>query len=301
MVVTGWHLQQNLRQIMHQQTKDKLPQWYLDKSPKNLILSNDIDSLLSVKLLERVNPEWKLKYFYDFDSGLYYIGDGKGKKSETVGVDIALDIYDLMTFDNHVTSDDGNNINPNSINLNNICGINSSNYSRKYCGSTALLIYSLYDIPLPKTDMGKALLLAIDSTYISYYNPIEKNRPEWLEIHKHWICDILGFPELYELEKKHTKADFDKFSYVNKAEIQVIDDMNDGNYTMYYDLRYKDDVEECLGIPLDIPYEQFRLIRSVKAKQQFLDGKHKGDIAEGKRLMSFAMTGKNHCNYSVIV
>lgn len=283
---------------MNNELKERIPNWYNDKSKKDLILSNDIDSLLSVKLLEKINPEWKLKYFYDFDSGLYYMGKA-GKSNNAVGVDIALDFYNLKTFDNHVTSDNGKNINPNAVNLNNICGIGSDNYFKKYCGSTALLIYSLFDITLPKTDMGKALLLAIDSTYISYYNPIRKKRPEWLEIHKHWLCDVLELPELYELEQKHSEDDFEKFSFINDAKIQLFDDWGDGEYSMYFPLQYKDEIEKALEISLDIPTEEFKLLKEVRAKSAFLDGKHKSDIMKRYNVMSFAMTGKKHCNFSV--
>ncbi len=100
---------------MNKETIKMLPQWYKDFTKKDLILSNDIDSLLSIKLLEQVNPEWKLKYFYDFDGGLFYTGERKGKYADIVGVDIAFDYKDIKTFDNHVTSDNGKNINPTLI------------------------------------------------------------------------------------------------------------------------------------------------------------------------------------------
>ncbi len=73
---------------MNNEIKEKLPQWYKENSKKDLILSNDIDSLLSVKLLEKINPEWKLKYFYDFDSGLYCMG--KAGKSNDASVPPSL-------------------------------------------------------------------------------------------------------------------------------------------------------------------------------------------------------------------
>ncbi|MBP0983191.1 MAG: hypothetical protein J6A19_05635 [Oscillospiraceae bacterium] len=283
---------------MKKEIKEKLPQWYNENTRKDLILSNDIDSLLSLKLLEQVKPKWKMKYFYDFESGLYYSGNEMCAKINAIGVDIALD-RDIKTFDNHVTSDNGDGINSNSINLNNVTGIGSANYFKKYCCSTALLIYSLFDIPLPKTDIGKAVLLAIDSTYISYYNPIEKKKPEWLDIHKNWLCDVLGFPELYELEQQHSKEDFDRFSYINNAKIQVIDDWVDGRYEMYYPLDYKDEVEKALEISLDIPEESFSLGIEVGARSMYLNDRHKIDLLKENKIMSFAMTGKNYCNYSV--
>lgn len=284
---------------MRKDIKEKLPQWFLEEHGRELILSNDIDSLLSVKLLEQVKPNWKLKHFYDFESGLYSL-ESAGKIKGSIGVDIAFD-KNMMTFDNHVTSDTSEGINQNSINLNNVCAINSGNYFRKYCGSTALLIYSLFDIPLPTTEIGKALLLAIDSTYISYYNPIEKKRPDWLDIHRHWLCDILEFPELFEFEQNCRKEDIKPFAYVNDVKIQVIDEMGDGRYQMYFPLEYRDEVEKHLDISLDIPNEPFRLVREVHAKSGYLNGLHKTDIKSRYNVLSFAMTGKNHCNFSVLI
>lgn len=279
-------------------TKEKLPQWFLEETQKELILSNDIDSLLSVRLLEQIKPEWKLKYFYDFESGIYKLENSRPTK-DVVGVDIALD-KNFKTFDNHVTSDNSNGINPNSVNLNNVYGIGSHNYFKKYCGSTALLIYSLFDIPLPPTDTGKALLLTIDSTYYSYYNPIAKKRPEWLEIHRYWLCDILELPELYELECAHKMEDFRRFGFINDAKIQIFDDLLDGYYQMLYPLDYKYEVEKALDICLDVPSDSFRLLKGVRAESCYLDGLHKSDLKEKYNIVSFAMTGKNHCNFSVV-
>ena len=283
---------------LNSETKNLLPQWFKEDTPKELILSNDIDSLLSVRLLEKIKPNWKLKYFYDFESGLYYLGDETGKKINAVGVDIAID-KNIRTFDNHVTSDNNDGINPNAVNLNNVYGIGANNYSRKYCCSTALLIYSLYDIPLPPTDLGKALLLAIDSTYYSYYNPIARNRPDWLEIHKHWLCDILELHELYEFEKKSIIEDFNQYAFINEAKIQVIDDWGNGKFQMYFPLDYKHIVEKELDICLDVPDEYFKLGLEVKAKSGKLNGLHKTDIMNRFNIMSFAMTAKNYCNFSV--
>ncbi len=285
---------------MKKETLQLLPEWYTDKSPKDLILSDDLDSLLSLKLLEQIFPNWRLKYFFDFDSGLYVTGENSGSPKNAVGVDIALDYKNIKTFDNHVTTDNGTVVNPNSINLNNAYHIGSSNYSQKYCGSTVLLIYSLYNLPLPKSNMGKAILLAIDSTYFSYFNPIRRGRQDWLKIHEYWLCDILELPELYEFESHYTMEDFDTLKYLNDAKIQLIDDMDNGKYNMYYPLNNKYEIEKALDISLDIPSAEYRLNMPLTAKSGKLNGRHKSDIDKEYKLASFAMTGKNYCNYSVV-
>ena len=50
--------------------------------------------------------------------------------------------------------------------------------------STALLLYALYDIPLPSTEDGKLMLMTIDSSYLGYYDykgRLRETQCNWLE------------------------------------------------------------------------------------------------------------------------
>lgn len=284
---------------MKQEAIELLPDWWQTEkgTSKSLILSNDLDSLLSCTLLNKYYG-WDINLFYDFHTGMYWNGEGSKKKSQTVGVDLALDYGNIKCFDNHVTSDTRRYLNPNLINLNNAYGINSTNYFRKFPFSTSLLLYSLLGIDLPKTDTGKAILLKIDSGEKSFYNAKAKNNSEWEAIHKHWLVDILEFPELYELEQEHTQEDFDMFSFINEAKIEAVDDWNDNTYSLYFDLKHKRDIEKELEINLNLPTQDFKLIVPCKSKGMWLDGISKGTLLDRYKIVNFVMTGKNHCNFS---
>lgn len=283
---------------MNQNVKEKLPQWYIeDKSIKSeLTLSNDLDSLWSMNLLKQINPKWDFRYFYDFNKGIF---DCKIEKANNViCVDLAVDHKNHKTFDNHVSVYSGSDpYNPNSINLNSAFKISSSNYCQKYCGSTILMLYSLYNIPLPKSDSGKMALLAIDSTHKSYYNPLAKYRKDWIEIHRNWMCDILEFEELYWLEQNKTADDFKPFELLNTFKIvaEPVDDI--GTYRLIGEIPYKQDMEKHIGLSFDLPTCDLKLKRELKA----MDGNYqlKSQIAKDEILVSFALTGKHHCNYSV--
>lgn len=283
---------------MKQSAKDKLPQWYIeDKSKKSeLTLSNDLDSLWSMSLLQQINPNWKFRYFYDFEKGIF---DSKSEKANNIiCVDLAVDHKQHKTFDNHVSvygSTDRYNLN--SINLNNAFKISSSNYCQKYCGSTILMLYSLFDIPLPKSEPGKMALLAIDSTHKSYYNPLAKRHQDWVEIHRKWMCEVLGFEELYWLEQNKTADDFKPFEVLNSFKINAEQVDGSSIHKLTGKIPYKVDLEKHIGLSLDLPKCNLILKRELKA----MDGnyQYKSQIAKQEILVSFALTGKNHCNYSV--
>lgn len=153
---------------MREKIKNEFPKWVNEiNSQYNLILSNDIDSLMSCCLLNYLF-QTKITHFYNFKA--IYTTDEKAKN--LIGVDIAFS-NNFKVFDNHVTRIDKNDkVNILSANLNAIYNISRENYYKKYCGSTLLQIWSLYDVPLPKTEEGKMILLAIDSSFKGHY--IEK-------------------------------------------------------------------------------------------------------------------------------
>ena len=137
---------------------------------------------------------------------------------EAIGVDFAK--VSGKCFDNHLcmfSSDD--TYNNEAINLNHIYGINRNSYTKKYNLSTALLLWSLYDLPkdnLP--DELMMLLLCIDSSYYSYYHGFQRQNYRW-------IVDELDLPEFYECQKRHTEYDFIKIAkkYGVKEKIYIKD------------------------------------------------------------------------------
>lgn len=71
---------------------EKVPDWYKSNEKFDLVLSDDIDSLASVAVIQSIHPNWEVDYFYDFDN-IYASNDVyfKEKKSATrVWVDVAI-------------------------------------------------------------------------------------------------------------------------------------------------------------------------------------------------------------------
>ncbi len=162
---------------MKKQIKRRLPQWYKSNEDYGLILTDDLDSLLGCAIIQSVKPNWKIeqamifkgnkkRYEQGKDSVLKdYLGITSNATHECIGVDLAL--QQGKCFDNHLYRISGaDKINQESINLNNVFGITKQSYYKKYCSSTVLLLWSLYD--LPKENLSEELmmvLLAIDGTY----------------------------------------------------------------------------------------------------------------------------------------
>lgn len=274
------------KEYMKQEYLNKLPQWYNDENGiYDLVLSDDIDSLLGCTILKEVK-NWNINYFYKFDA-LGKTNNVKTKKA--VGVDIAL--CKGKCFDNHVTMLSNSDIcNPNSINPNTINKISADNYFDKYCGSTALLIWSIYNLPLPKSDIGKLILLAIDSTYLGHFSKYSRD----INANKYYLCDVLGMKELYDFQCKQQEHDFKKVlqNYNLKAKIKT----EKGILSSYLKL---DDISKELGIKIELPKDTFYLMKNLYNNQlPIINEKTKEDISQ--TIFSFALTGKKYASYSTI-
>lgn len=89
-----------------------------------------------------------------------------------------------MTFDNNVNRVNlSDYTNPNAINSNILSDITNENYYDKYLDSIALLIWSIYNIPLPETELGKMILLAIDTTFKGFYG-----KDQYKRANKYFLC-----------------------------------------------------------------------------------------------------------------
>lgn len=193
------------------QLREKLPQWYKDtENQYGLVLTDDIDSLFSCAIL-KAKMNWDIEQVMLFNAkknseiSVDWHGVADNATHEAIGVDFAR--VDGKTFDNHVCllkSDD--TYNNEAINLNHIYGINRNAYTKKYNLSTALLLWSLYDLPkdnLP--DELMMLLLTIDSSYYSFFHGFQRQNYRWL-------VDELDLPEFYECQKRHTEYEFIKIA-----------------------------------------------------------------------------------------
>lgn len=206
---------------MKEEYKERLPQWYKDTKNYDLILTDDIDSLLSCAILQKVKG-WDIEYCMlfklDKEQSLDYMGKTSNATNEVIGVDLAL--QNGKTFDNHVSRlGELDQVNEECINLNFIKDVTRKNYFKKYNLSTVLLLWGLYDLPIPESEEGKMILLAIDGTFSSHFSKYQNDR----DMNRFYMCEVLGLEELYQCQLRHKQYEFDdikkKYKLNNKIRV----------------------------------------------------------------------------------
>lgn len=261
---------------MQRQLKELFPDWCKSYQNRNITLTDDVDSLLSSSLLNMVQG-YEINYYYNF-KGIYVLNPNDTRQS--IGVDMA--IKKGMTWDNHVVKIfEDDYVNRQSANINSLLGINQSNYTNKFCGSSALQIYSYYDIPLPKTDEGKLYMLSIDSSHLGHYN----NR--YKEVHNNYL-EMLGYTELIDLLNRTSEL---RIEYIASNDRLSFKD-NEVSYRKHD----KDYAEKLLGLELILPQGQFQLVQEFKRKSNKISDIH--NPIYYKDIFSYALTGKNYISYS---
>ena len=278
---------------MKKEYLDKVPDWYKSNDNFELVLSDDIDSLVSTAVVQSEHPNWTIDYFYDFDN--IYINENlyfrENKSTTRVWCDVAI-VKNEMAFDNHISRKDIEDYcNPLCINPNILADVTNYGYTNKYAGSTALLVWSLYNRPLPKTEEGKMLLLAIDSTFKGFYSTKFRSR------NKFFLCDLLGLQELYEVEQRHDIKEF--YQIISKYGLSKKIRYNEENKSIETGLDL-DLIGEVLGITLKLPKTtQFVHWRSFEQHQGNMCGvKSVKDL--GKTLVTIAFTFQNVAKYSKV-
>lgn len=280
-------------------------EWIDSTDEYGLILTDDLDSLLSCAILKYVKG-WNIEQAYIFkankqivkskDAQLYdYLGTIKDATHESIGVDLALTAG--KCFDNHLTQFSyGEKINPESINLNRVQNIYRQNYSKKYNLSTVLLLWSLYDLLKEGlSDELMMLLIAIDGSYEGFYTDAR-----WVGIHEFWIRDVLDLPEFLECERRHTYREFKAIR--EKYNIHK----GDGKITLSHGLLVTDiDLEalnDTLGWETDIQVELLEDKFYKKAVFKDHIAKIEGYPSSVRTIcdnpFSYALTGKWAVNYS---
>ncbi|PHF33206.1 hypothetical protein COF85_29590 [Bacillus toyonensis] len=264
---------------MLKEFKEKFPQWVNESGDYTVCLSDDLDSLVGASILKRVKG-YEIKHFYDFNN--FYSVDGDKRKA--IGVDIALEKG--MTWDNHVVRlSKYGKVNTLSANPNVIENIDRGNYTKKYAMSTALLMWSFYELPLPESDEGKMLLLSIDSSYKGHYTDFKAVQNEWLR--------KLGFEELIDIQNKYTLKDFAniKKKYNSSMKIELVDEQLQTGMDL-------EGISKVLGLPIELPIccfnirkrfrrERIELRNYSSCTKDMIEEKHK------KEIFSMALTQKN--------
>jgi hypothetical protein len=258
---------------MQKGIKEALPIWWqsLNKKDSFLVLSDDIDSLLSCIFLNQ-KFDIPIGAFYDFNFLYHNPTITKGKKAIFVDIDTAK----YNCFSNHVTIVG----NKNAINLNQ--GIYINNYHHKYAGSTLLTILSLFDFDFTSlNDEQIKLLLCIDVSFKGFYNSNFKET--WLK----WM-KVLEFPGAADVVQN---TDFSYFSkLIGKYKLNEKIKMDNNNYlNTRIDL---ESIESDFGFKMNLPDIKFT---DTKAKFNNLKTQCFADIREANRsgiLFSNAMTFK---------
>ena len=137
-----------------------------------------------------------------------------------------------------------------SANPNIIERVSRDNYTDKYAMSTALLLYALYDIPLPSTEDGKLMLMAIDSSYLGYYD----YKGRFRETQCNWL-EKMGMEEIIRLQERHTLMDFEEVQRRYNSSKKIL--LNDSGF-----LETKMDLEgisKLLELDIILPNKQFEI------------------------------------------
>lgn len=269
---------------------------WIDSTDKyGLILTDDLDSLLGCAILKQIK-NWNIESIMLFnpkkDLKMDYYGTIENVTNEQIGVDFAK--CKGKCFDNHLTMFSYDDVpNPESINLNNLCGIHRGIYTQKYNLSTVLLLWSLYD--LPKTDLSDELmmlLLAIDSSYYSYFHGFHQQN-------KHWLVDVLDLPEFYECQQRHTENEFENISkkYALKAKITS----KGGILSTNLDI---EGINELLAwycdVQLELPTVKFYRKATFKDVDFRFNGSPRSISAITDEPFCYALVRKSEVKYSVL-
>lgn len=186
---------------MQQELLNHFPGWWQDiaQHPDDyyLVLSDDMDSFYSCRYLhKRFGVE--IGGFYAFGKGLYLTDRAKKEERKLCFVDCSVVRDGVMCFDNHRTVFSNHMaVNPNLI----YDRVDDTNYFRKYCGSTLMLLYSLYHGEL--TELEKEFVIAVDGFYIGWY----RSNGAFRNINQYWL-DILELDELTPILEKHNMQYF---------------------------------------------------------------------------------------------
>lgn len=264
---------------MKNELKEKMPDWCIKdlKLERDLILTNDIDSLMSSILLEvMTNYLWRINYFYDFTS----IYRANKTKSATIGVDAAF-TKNVRTFDNHYTIH-----NKASANMNRIKGIGIHNYCEKYPFSTLMLIMAYYDIPLPKTQIGKEIILATDSAFKGFYTTNKRFKQIYID----WLEDM-GYTCLIDILNQRDKDYFYKLQddYGLNEKIEI-----DEQGYLHTKINFKD-IQPHFDFKIGLPQQRFIYIQTFQTDAHKVGVK---PIPSKDKLISLAYTYKDWVCYT---
>lgn len=287
--------------------RDKLPKFIdHDLSNNGLILTDDLDSLLSCTVLQTIK-NCSIKSFFALKYNKERYVDGlddmlcsaqgltdNADIDKLIGVDMSL--LNGRTFDNHIVKLSKDSFtNPESVNINSIKNINRDSYIYKYSGSTLLQIWSIYD--LPKTGLSDELmmlLLSIDSTYFGFYkNDFFRKQLEF------YMLDVLELEEFWNCMQRHKYNDFKAVAKKYNAASKI--------NALHGYLSTKIDIDGINGLLADnnidvkiaLPQDKFNHYATYASYSHQLQNDDVVKIVEDFEKVTFALTKKDFCNYCI--
>ena len=271
--------------------KDTFPTWVDDNITRDMILTDDIDSLMSCIVLNLLKG-YEIRYFYDCSytntTQCIYTDvniNTNTNVNEIVGVDFALEGF--KTWDNHVTRitsiDPCNTL---SANLNNYITRNS--YYSKYLVSTFFTVCWYYNIDFMKWTREQLLILcAIDGMYHPFKEENKRFKTTAKRHFKELVVEFLGdfiqcnLNDIIQIEKDLNLKD---------GKIKV----NDEGYLITdIDLLW---LSKIFNMPIELPKSQFKTSGAYNKYYINLDNKTSKTALQGDNtLLNFVLTGKNKC------
>lgn len=256
-------MQTDIRKLYSEWTND------LTKDKYNLIMTNDMDSLLSAMFL---------KHHFGLEVNSFFSFYSMSKidttdQREPIGVDAAL--VTGKTFDNHLTQLNASSyINVQSANINNVSGVHRGRYTDKFAMSTLIQLYAMYSIPLPESIQGKLIVLCTDVGFKGYYD--ERYRGTFLSyLEKFEMMELVEVLETYTKDQMYwfmLRAELDltirlKQSGKNKGKLYYESSGNNPDLTA----RWADEIdiawfEKHLGFPVELPEATFETVEKFTAK-----------------------------------
>lgn len=283
---------------MLKEIKEKMPVWCEDIDTKyQLMMSDDIDSLMCY-IMQNLNYGRECEYFVNTSKDRAYKSyDGsvnkKGKQyfyltenATNKGKDIiALDFSinaNMKAWDNHVVNiTSGDKGNEYSANMN--IGINSNNYTKKFCISSFITMLSYYDVDIEKwTHEELIALCGIDGLYQPFKNTrfTQQGKENLHKLGYDFLSDFINknLQEIEEFDKKYYSK---KTIWVNK----------DGYLETNLNL---DRLSEIWGCKIALPNKKFELKKTLET-EIFNANKSKEQLEKekGKKIFNIALTYKN--------
>lgn len=264
------------------------PTWVDDNITRDMILTDDIDSLMSCIVLNKLKG-YEIRYFYDCsyttNSQAIYTDvniNTNVNVNEIVGVDFALEGF--KTWDNHVTRITSNDLyNPLSANLNNCITRNS--YYSKYLVSTFFTVCWYYGIDFMKWTTDQLLILcAIDGMYHPFKEENKRYRPTAKRHFKELGVEFLG-----DFIQCNIKDIIDIENDLHLKDKIIVND--EGYLTTNIDLCW---ISKIFNISVELPTSQFKTSGVYNKYYINLDNKtSKISLQRDKTLLNFVLTGKN--------